>query len=455
MRPQLRLATAHDGRIAMFTGNRGSLPSNRAAVSSRNQVAMPPGNRAAPPSANPGAPAVTGRGAAATSPRARALAGPARAVTLKDVAAEANVHPATASRALQPATRHLVRPGTARRVIRAAQSLGYVANHTAASLRTSSTRTVGVLLPDLADPMAAAFARGLEDQLTAAGYVALTGSTDCDVARERMLLTMMRSRHVDGLILTGYPARSPLTAAASRTGLPLVIAGTVPENGTLPAVSADFSRGMRLAVDHLTELGHRTITCLTGPGETGWLRDFHAALAARGLPPPLIPVLAAKAHTVDEGRRYCRRWLADRAPCTAIITTSDLLAAGCCQELAEACLACPEDVSVTGCGDLPLAGSMTPPLTTIKLPQYHVGVQVAQLLLDRIAAPGSPPVARLLPPELILRGSTAPARPLARSAAQADTSRLPRLCCRHILTSARQNRDNPGVKPCVSEEESS
>jgi len=438
MRPPLRLATAHDGPVAAFSGNRATpaasrvtptgnritpagnrvtLPGNRPAVPSRNQAATPPGNRTASSSGRRGAPPTAGRGAAATGPRVSAVAGPARAVTLKDVAAQANVHPATASRALHPATRHLVRPGTARRVSRAAESLGYVANHTAASLRTRSTRTVGVLLPDLADPLAATFARGLEDQLTAAGYVALTGSTDCDVARERMLLTMMRSRNVDGLILTGYPARSPLTGAVSRIGLPVVIAGTVPENGTLPAVSADFSRGMRLAVDHLAELGHRAIACLTGPGEAGWHRDFLAALAARALPQPAVQVLGAKAHTVDEGRRCCRRLLADWSRCTAIIATSDLLAAGCYQEFAEAGVACPEDISVTGCGDLPLAGSMTPSLTTIKLPQYHVGVQVAQLLLDRIANPSSPPVARLLPPELIVRGSTAPARPLARSAA--------------------------------------
>jgi len=437
MRPPLRLATAHDGRVAAFPGNRATpaanraapaanrvtpagnrvtLPGSRPAVPSRNPAATPSGNRAAPPPGRPGAPPTAGRGAATTGSRV-SVAGPARPVTLKDVAAQANVHPATASRALHPATRHLVRPGTARRISRAAESLGYVANHTAASLRTRSTRTVGVLLPNLADPLAAAFARGLEDQLTAAGYVALTGSTDCDVARERMLLTMMRSRNVDGLILTGYPARSPLTGAVSRTGLPVVIAGTVPENGTLPAVSADFSRGMRLAVDHLAELGHRAIACLTGPGETGWHRDFLAALAARALPQPAVQVLGAKAHTVGEGRRCCRRLLADWSRCTAIITTSDLLAAGCCQEFAEAGLACPEDISVTGCGDLPLAGSMTPALTTIKLPQHHVGVQVAQLLLDRIANPSSPPVARLLPPELIVRGSTAPARPLARSAA--------------------------------------
>jgi LacI family transcriptional regulator len=345
--------------------------------------------------------------------QAATTSGPARpgaAVTLKDVAAQVNVHPATVSRALHPATRHLVRPGTARQVIRAAQSLGYVRDHSAASLRTRSTRTVGVLLPDLASPLAAAFARGLEDHLTAAGYAALTGSTDCDITRERMFLTMMRGRRVDGLILAGCAARAALAAAAGRLGLDVVIAGTVPENGSLPAVSADFSRGTRMLVDHLAALGHRSIACITGPAEYGRYREFLAVMAAKGLQPPPLPAVAAKAHTAGEGKRCCRRLLARRASCTAIITTSDLLAAGCCEALAEDGRSCPRHVSVAGCGDLPLAASMTPPLTTIRLPQYHVGVQAAQLLLDRIASPGAPPVARLLSPELVVRGSTAPAR---------------------------------------------
>jgi LacI family transcriptional regulator len=175
-------------------------------------------------------------------------------------------------------------------------------------------------------------------------------------------------------------------------------------------------------VDHVAELGHRAIACLTGPGETGRHRDFLAALAARGLEPPPFPVVAARAHSTDEGKRCCRRLLIRRTPCTAIIATSDLLAAGCCQALAEDHLGCPRDVSVTGCGDLPLAGSLTPPLTTIRLPQYHVGVQVAQLLLERIASPGAPPVTRLLPPDLVVRDSTAPPHPgLASAARRAGT----------------------------------
>jgi LacI family transcriptional regulator len=183
----------------------------------------------------------------------------------------------------------------------------------------------------------------------------------------------------------------------------------VPEVGALPAVSADLSRGMRLVVDHLASLGHRSIACITGPAEGARHRDFLAAMAARKLHPPTTP-LVTKAYTAEDGRRCCRRLLVERAPYTAIITTSDILAAGCCQALAEARVACPGEISVTGFGDLPLAGCVSPALTTVRLPQYHVGIQVARLLLERIADPDSPPVARLLPPELIIRESTGPAR---------------------------------------------
>jgi LacI family transcriptional regulator len=300
----------------------------------------------------------------------------------------------------------MVSEATARRVLGAAESLGYLRNHTAASLRTRRTRTVGLLLQDLSDPQSALFARGLEDQLATAGYVALTGSTECDAIRERMILTEMRGRHVDGLILAGRAARASLVAEASKIGLPLVTAGRVPGSSALPAVSADLPRGARMVVNHLAALGHREISCLTGPGENGRYQEFVAAMVARGLQPYPRGVIA-KSLTAGEGRRCCRQLLAADALGTAVIATSDMLAAGCCQALAEAGRACPQDISVTGFGDLPVADAITPTLTTIRLPQYHLGLQAAQLLLDRITDPDSPPTARLLAPELVVRGSTA------------------------------------------------
>jgi hypothetical protein len=118
-----------------------------------------------------------------------------RPATLRDVAAAARVHPATASRALNPETRILVSEETARRVTDAAARLGYRPNPVARSLRTRRSHTIGVLIPDLNNPLFPPIVRGLEDKLAAAGYVALIGNTDADANRERTLFEQMRARH--------------------------------------------------------------------------------------------------------------------------------------------------------------------------------------------------------------------------------------------------------------------
>src|SRR6266403_2158331 len=106
-------------------------------------------------------------------------------VTLRDVAARAGVHPATASRALNPETRILVSEDTARRVLDAAAALGYRPNPVARSLRTRRSHTVGVLIPDLNNPLFPPIVRGIEDRLAEHGYVALIGNTDADLTKER------------------------------------------------------------------------------------------------------------------------------------------------------------------------------------------------------------------------------------------------------------------------------
>lgn len=136
-------------------------------------------------------------------------------VTLRDVAVSAGVHPATASRALNPETRILVSEETARRVLDAAEALGYHPNPVARSLRTRRSHTVGVLIPDLNNPLFPPIVRGLEDRLAAAGYVALIGNTDSDDQREQMVFEQMRARHVDGLVLATARLHHPLLAEAS------------------------------------------------------------------------------------------------------------------------------------------------------------------------------------------------------------------------------------------------
>ncbi len=272
---------------------------------------------------------------------------------------------------------------------------------------------MGVLLTDQGDPMWRPFCRGLEDRLAAADYVALIGSTGRRPDRERTLLIQMRARHVEGLILADGTLNASLRAGLAGTGLPAVAAGSSIESSarlrSLPSVSVDMARGMQMVVAHLTALGHRSLACITGPGWKASQRDFVTAVTASGLAPQPRLALHAPALSAAEGARCCRQVLASGEPCTAIVTTSELLAAGCCQALAAAGRDCPEHLSVTGLGDLPLADCLTPPLTTIRPPQYHLGTQAAQMLLRRISGGDEDPAAELLLPAVVVRGSTAPA----------------------------------------------
>jgi LacI family transcriptional regulator len=325
--------------------------------------------------------------------------------TLKDVAALAGVHPATASRALRQSAH--VRDSTAENVLSAARALRYVPNQAAASLRTQRTRTAGVLAADLADPLLAPLLRGAEDALRDAGYMMLVASTGHSRSFVRDALSGMQSRRADGLIIAGL-TRLPVAAAGGPV-IPAAAAGHVFPG--MPSASVDLTEAAVLPAAHLAALGHRTVACIGCADAPLPLYLLLAAARGAGLAVPPGLAATARAATPDEGQRCCRELLAATAAFTGIITGSDLLAAGCCAALAAAGRPCPAAMSVTGFGDLALSGSMTPPLTTIRLPQHDVGAAAAQLLLAQLQPPGLPAENIQLTPGLLPRMSTAcPAR---------------------------------------------
>ncbi len=336
---------------------------------------------------------------------------PEPAVKLRDVATLAGVHPATASRALNPETRLLVSEETASRVLAAAAKLGYRPNPVARSLRTRRSHTVGVLIPDLNNPLFPPIVRGLEDRLATAGYVALIGNTDGDDARERKVFEQMRARHVDGYVLATAHLRNPLLAEAVRAGMPVVLMNRIAEDYSLPAVTVDNERGVKMEISHLVSLGHRKIACVAGPQDvsTGLARyrGFQAAMAAAGLEVPPNRVAFARAFSIEEGRRCTSEILADGDGITAIAAGNDMLAVGSYRALDQAGLACPADVSVVGFNDMPFIDMLRPPLTTVAFSHYQVGTEAAQLLLDRLNGSTGPVKVLYLAPELIVRSSTA------------------------------------------------
>jgi len=346
---------------------------------------------------------------------------PDRPATLRDVAAAARVHPATASRALNPETRLLVSEDTARRVTAAAAKLGYRPNPVARSLRTRRSHTVGVLIPDLNNPLFPPIVRGLEDKLAAAGYVALIGNTDADASRERLIFEQMRARHVDGFVLATATLHDRLLAEVAAADLPVVLMNRLSQDYSFPAVSVDNEQGARMAVSHLARLGHTRIAHIAGPQEASTgvsrLRGFREGMAAHELEVREDLIAYAGRYTVEDGTRCARELLAVPGGFTAVAAANDMLAIGCYAALDEAGRQCPDDISVIGFNDMPFIDRLRPPLTTVRFPHYQLGTEAAQLLLERISEREGPVKILYLAPELVVRGSTAaPAAP----AAQAD-----------------------------------
>jgi len=333
-------------------------------------------------------------------------------VTLRDVARAADVHPGTASRALNSSTRSQVKTETAERVLRAAAELGYRVNPIARSLRTSRSHIVGVLLPDLTNPFYPPVVRGIEDELSAGSYVALVANTDSDPAKERRVLESLRERQVDGLIVMTAKRKHPLLVEVAEAGTPMVLVSRDVDGLNVSGVMLDDEEAMRQAVVALHDLGHRHLAHVAGPRTVSTAVRRRQGFLRATKRPDLSTALVESAQFSIEAGHAAALQLLDRHPeVTGIVAANDLIALGCISALAERGRSCPRDVSVIGVNDSPFLEHTAPPLSTVSVPKYEMGRSAAQLLLSQLQTGGERrPAAevRRLQPELRLRGSTGP-----------------------------------------------
>lgn len=341
-------------------------------------------------------------------------------VRLRDVAREAGVHTATASRALNPRTRDRVHPRTAAKVDEAAARLGYEVNLAARMLRTQRSEMIGVLIPDISRPLYPPMMRGIVDVLEEHGHSALLAATDEDERRERRLVASLRARGVDGFILATAHVRHPLLEDAATLGVPTVTLNRTATDAPVSSVAPDNVAGMADIAAHLVALGHRRIAHIAGPADTstGQARSTGLRQALDRLGVTIDPALdvATDTYSIAEGVRAARRLLMSGATFTAVVTGNDLLALGALDVLRENRIRCPEQVSVTGFNDLPMMDRVTPALTTVRVPQYEMGRTAARLLIDQLTGGGRDdahapddlgPVRHVvLPVELVVRDST-------------------------------------------------
>ncbi|MGN6503574.1 MAG: LacI family DNA-binding transcriptional regulator [Pseudolysinimonas sp.] len=334
-------------------------------------------------------------------------------VTIADVAELAGVHKGTVSRALSPATEGQVNEATVRRVHAAAEQLGYVPDIVARGLRTSLSMTIGVIIPDLTNPIFPPMVRGIENYLAPRGYTALVANSDGRKQLERASFESLLARRVDGFILGTGHTDDPLLADARERDVRVVLInrGTESDIG-YPLVTGDDAAGIAAAVDHLAALGHRRVLHLAGPQDftTSLVRAraFAEAADRRGLrhETTWLPALSIAA-----GRDARDEVLSDRRSAwTAVVAANDLVALGAMRSLRVHGVNCPADMSVIGFNDMPFAEDFSPPLTTVTVPHLQMGAECARLLLDGIAAGEQTAGTTTLPVSLIVRESTAPPR---------------------------------------------
>lgn len=330
--------------------------------------------------------------------------------TMSDVARQAGVDVSTVSRALNERTSGMLRSETVEKVLAAAAELGYQPNVLARGLRTQRSHTVGMLLPDLTNPFFPPIVRGLEDALEAGGYTLIVANTDNDAGRERRALHSLVGRQVDGLVVATSHIDGDEGAAAVGN-LPVVLVNRRGTDPTIPAVVPDDDAGVSLAVRHLLDLGHTRIGHVAGPADTSTGRTRAEAFARitgdAGIHDPSW-VEATGIFGVEDGMAACERLLERHPDLTAICAANDLLAIGSLRALRAAGRGVPDDVSLVGFNDMPLVDLIDPPLTTVRIPQYDMGRQAGELLLQLFEQPRPrrrrKPVA--VAPELVVRQST-------------------------------------------------
>jgi LacI family transcriptional regulator len=335
-----------------------------------------------------------------------------RRVTIDDVARLAEVHKATVSRALNARTRDQVNAETLKRVKRAARQLGYVPNAMARGLRTSKSMTIGVMIPDLMNPIFPPIIRGIEHVVQPHGYTVLVANTDSHDDVELSAFESLLQRRVDGFILaTGRLDDQPIVEEAAASDVRVVLVNRDSGVGRYPLVSGDNASGIDSAVAHLVQLGHRHIVHVAGPLNFSTTRSRAEAFeAAADKADVRHETVNAEALSIEAGCAAGDAVLArpGERP-TALVAGNDLVAVGLIRRLRAHGLRCPEDVSVVGFNDMPFAEDFWPPLTTVHMPLREIGAEAARLLLHGVEAGVQEAATLTLPVSLVVRGSTGPA----------------------------------------------
>ncbi len=324
--------------------------------------------------------------------------------TIYDVAKRAGVSTYTVSSVLNRSA--YVSPELTRRVMEAVRELDYTINDLARSLQTRKTRTLGMLIPDIANPFYAKVVRGVEDVLKNVGYSLILGSTYNNLEEQARYIAVFRSKQVDGLLLFVAPGGESEVCSLVEAKKPVVFVGRAPLHLTADSVTADNTKGVQLAVAHLAAKGHRRIALVNGQAGLSSSADrvngWRKALRKAGLRAPKEYVHHGD-WTASSGYAATLALLDLPEPPSAIFTANFLMMTGVLKALQDRQLKCPRDIEVMSSDDSEWLDVFEPRISTVAQPSYEMGTEAARLLLKRIKEPNRGFEQIVLPPQLMLR----------------------------------------------------
>ncbi|MCU0770612.1 MAG: LacI family transcriptional regulator [Verrucomicrobia bacterium] len=330
-------------------------------------------------------------------------------VRLKDIALRANVSVMTVSKALRDAPD--VSEATKARIRALAQQMGYVPDSAARGLRTRTTRTFGVVISSTTNPIFARVLMAIEQRAQEMGYDLILTHTHNLPEREEHCIYRLLARRVDGIFVSPVYRMSTEARAyqeLQQRGTPVVILGhTAPFCAHFVNVETDDVQASYELTRHLLGQGHKRIAFLSGPLVSPWtqerLEGYRRALREHHIEPDDHLVFQA-GRTVEDGIQAVSQMIAEKCDATAVQAVNDLVAVGCMRWLIQHGVRIPDDVSVTGFGNLLISENAPRPLTTARQPKFTLGMAAMDAMVALLNHQHPP--SRRLPAELLVRQST-------------------------------------------------
>lgn len=307
--------------------------------------------------------------------------------TIKEVARRARVSVGTVSHVLTGAVS--VSPKRRDRILAAIQELDYHPNDIARSLKLRRSHMLGMVVSDITNPFFSQLVRGAEDAAVKRNYLLLTFNTDDRVEREIQILSVLRKRQVDGVVLVVAPSqgKSSHIRELISFGTPVVCLDRVPRGIRVDSVTIDNVSATRGCIEHLVDKGHRRIGIITGSlllqTARERLQGYKDALNLRGIPID-SQLICEGDFRMESGHQLAQTLLYRLDRPTALFVSNGLMSIGALRAITQSGLRCPQDIAIASFDDLFLSDVLQPPLTAVVQPAYEIGCRGAEMLMKRI-----------------------------------------------------------------------